>query len=429
MSRTAEIINVGTELLLGDIVNTNGAFLAKELAAAGIEVFHQTVVGDNPGRLRQAVELALSRSDILITTGGLGPTFDDLTKETVCGCMGKELALHQPSYEHIRHFYEEILRRPMPENVKKQAMLPLDGVVLPNHNGTAPGVIVPWRKKAAVLLPGPPQEMEAMFRESVLPWLRGEGGEVILSHNLHFYGIGEAQLEEENREWFLSLGNPSVAPYCKKGECLLRVTASADTHEQAQALIKPVIARLKERYGSLLYGVDCGSLQGEAVRRLREKGLHVATAESCTGGYIAKRITEIEGSSAVFEYGIVSYSNQVKEHLLGVSPETLKKYTAVSEQTAREMAAGVRRLSGAEIGVSVTGLAGNTPDPDGKPNGLVYVGVDCDGYQEVAQLHLARGYGNDERENIRYLAASHALHLVLKACDIMGKEGSCDFSF
>lgn len=243
-----------------------------------------------------------------------------------------------------------------------------------------------------------------------------ENREMICSHDLHFYGIEEERLKKENEEWFSSLKDLTITFYPKKGECLLCVTACGNSETKAEGLIEPVISRMKEKYGDALYGIDCGSLQGEVVRRLKEKGLHVATAESCTGGYIAKRITEIDGSSGVFEYGIISYSNRVKQQLLGVLPETLEQYTAVSPQTAREMAAGIRRLSGAEIGVSVTGLAGNTPDPDGKPNGLVYVGIDCDNYKEVAELHLAQGYG-DDREHIRYLAASHALSLVLKACD------------
>ena len=242
---------------------------------------------------------------------------------------------------------------------------------------------------------------------------------IILSHSLHFYGVEEARLEKDG-EWINSQSGLSAELFPQKGECRLRVTASEDTGEESEIRMNLVISHLKKKYGSQFYGIDCGSLQGEAVRRLREKGLHIATAESCTGGYIAKRITEIDGSSTVFEYGIVSYSNRVKEQLLGVSPETLEKYTAVSEQTAREMAAGVRRLSGAEIGVSVTGLAGNTPDPDGKPNGLVYVGVDCDNFREVAELHLAGGDGKNEREHIRYLAASHALYLALKACGSLG---------
>lgn len=241
--------------------------------------------------------------------------------------------------------------------------------------------------------------------------------ERLCSHDLHFYGIEAARLKEENKEEFSSFKDITMSFYPQKGECLLHIAAEGDS-EAAEEKMSAVITLLKEKYGDALYGIDCGSLQGEVVRRLKEKGLHVATAESCTGGYIAKRITEINGSSEVFEYGIVSYSNRVKQQLLGVLPETLEQYTAISPQTAQEMAAGVRRLSGAEIGVSVTGLAGSTPDPDGKPNGLVYVGLDCDNYKEVAELHLAQGYG-DDREHIRYLAASHALNLVLKACDFL----------
>lgn len=414
MNNSAEILCIGTEILLGNIVNTNSQVISEGLAELGINVYRHTVVGDNPERLREALEAAFARSDIVVTTGGLGPTYDDLSKETVAAYFGLPLELHEPSAKAIKCFFEGI-DRPMTENNLKQAMMPRGCTVLENRSGTAPGAIIEGGGKLAVLLPGPPREMLPMFRAQVVPHLAGLSGHVLRSHSIYFFGIGESALEAELREKIEQMQNPTVAPYAKDGEVMLRVTAYAKIAGEAEQLMQPVVAELCERYPQYVYGVDVDNLQTAAVHALAAAGLTVAVAESCTGGYIAKRITEVPGSSEVFGCGVVSYANSTKEKLLGVSHQTLERYGAVSPQTAQEMADGVRRVSGADIGISTTGIAG----PDGgsaeKPVGLVYVGISREGKTDAVKLTLARGYSDGERELIRYLAASHALNLIRKS--------------
>lgn len=410
---SAEILCIGTEILLGNIVNTNSAELSRGLAELGINMYHHTVVGDNPERLRDALETAFSRNNIVITTGGLGPTYDDLSKETIAAYFGCKLVLHEPSVKALKAFFSR-LGCEMTENNLKQAMMPEGCVVLDNHNGTAPGAIIERDGKVAVMLPGPPREMAPMFREQVMPWLAKRSDRVFRSHCVYFFGIGESSLEARLRDEMESMKNPTLAPYAKDGEVMLRVTASASTEALAETMMVPVIDMLQQRFGELIYGVDVDNLQTAAVTLLREKGLKVAAAESCTGGYVAKRITEVAGSSDVFECGVVSYANGVKEKLLGVNSATLERYGAVSPETAREMADGVRALSGADIGVSLTGIAGPGGGSDEKPVGLVYVGISSPWHNQVKELRLARGY-DAERDLIRYLASSHALSLVMQA--------------
>lgn len=420
--RSAEILCIGTEILMGDIVNTNAAYIAKELAGLGINVYHQSVVGDNPQRLREALELAFSRADIVITTGGLGPTYDDLSKETIAAFFGRELVMDQESLHRIEcHFLRQ--NRPMTENNKKQAMMPQGCIIFPNNNGTAPGCAIEGtgeqQGKTAIMLPGPPREMKPMFEESVKPFLLKDSDTRLVSHTMHFFGIGESMLESLLRDLMEHSLNPTVAPYAKTGEVQLRVTARVQNGEDAEALLQPVMEKIKEQVGGYLYGIDVGNLQTAAVHALKTNGLHVAVAESCTGGYVAKRLTDVSGASEVFECGVVTYSNRMKHHLLGVSQQTLDTFGAVSEETAREMAAGVRRLSGAEIGISVTGNAGPEPS-EGKEVGLVYIGVDSLEMSRVFMLQVNRR-DQDARETIRYLASSHALSLILKAVDAMAK--------
>lgn len=420
--RSAEILCIGTEILMGDIVNTNAAYIAKELAGLGINVYHQSVVGDNPQRLREALELAFSRADIVITTGGLGPTYDDLSKETIAAFFGRELVMDQESLHRIEcHFLRQ--NRPMTENNKKQAMMPQGCIIFPNNNGTAPGCAIEGtgeqQGKTAIMLPGPPREMKPMFEESVKPFLLKDSDTRLVSHTMHFFGIGESMLESLLRDLMEHSLNPTVAPYAKTGEVQLRVTARVQNGEDAEALLQPVMEKIKEQVGGYLYGIDVGDLQTAAVHALKVNGLHVAVAESCTGGYVAKRLTDVSGASEVFECGVVTYSNRMKHHLLGVSRQTLDTFGAVSEETAREMAAGVRRLSGAEIGISVTGNAGPEPS-EGKEVGLVYIGVDSLEMSRVFMLQVNRR-DQDARETIRYLASSHALSLILKAVDAMAK--------
>ena len=419
---SAEILCIGTEILMGDIVNTNAAYIAKELAGLGINVYHQSVVGDNPQRLREALELAFSRADIVITTGGLGPTYDDLSKETIAAFFGRELVMDQESLHRIEcHFLRQ--NRPMTENNKKQAMMPQGCIIFPNNNGTAPGCAIEGtgeqQGKTAIMLPGPPREMKPMFEESVKPFLLKDSDTRLVSHTMHFFGIGESMLESLLRDLMEHSLNPTVAPYAKTGEVQLRVTARVQNGEDAEALLQPVMEKIKEQVGGYLYGIDVGDLQTAAVHALKVNGLHVAVAESCTGGYVAKRLTDVSGASEVFECGVVTYSNRMKHHLLGVSQQTLDTFGAVSEETAREMAAGVRKLSGAEIGISVTGNAGPEPS-EGKEVGLVYIGVDSLEMSRVFMLQVNRR-DQDARETIRYLASSHALSLILKAVDAMAK--------
>lgn len=411
--KSAEILCIGTELLMGNTVNTNATYIAKGLAQNGINVYHQAVVGDNPQRLKESLDLAFSRSDIVITTGGLGPTYDDLSKETIAAWFGKELVLHEDSLRHIEDFFQR-LGREMTANNRKQAMMPQDCTVFPNPNGTAPGCAIEKDGKVAFMLPGPPREMRPMFDNYVIPYLQKDSDTVLVSKMIHLFGIGESMLEHKLHDVMVESSNPTLAPYAKEGEVQLRVTARVRRDEDAEAILQPMMDKVSEIAGEFIYGIDIGDLQTAAVTRLKEKGLHVATAESCTGGYVSKRLVDVDGVSEVFDCGVCSYSNDIKEKVLGVSHDTLVAYGAVSEQTAREMAAGIRKLSGAEIGVATTGIAGPGGGTPEKPVGLVYVAVDSDKYSEVLKLNIP-SRSDDAREYIRYIASSHALHLVWKA--------------
>ena len=411
-NRSAEILCIGTEILMGDIVNTNAAYIAKELAGLGINLYHQSVVGDNPVRLREALELAFSRADIVITTGGLGPTYDDLSTETIAAYFGRNLVVHQPSMEALEAYF---VRRgiEMTENNRKQAMMPEGCQVFDNPNGTAPGCAIEGDGKVAIMLPGPPREMKPMFDHWVVPYLTRGNTTRLVSHNLHFFGIGESNLESKLHDLMTGSLNPTVAPYAKTGEVMLRVTARVEGDQDPEAIMAPAMARIMEEAGEFLYGIDVGDLQTAAVRALTEKGLEAAVAESCTGGLVAQRLTQVPGASQVFHCGIVSYSGEMKEKLLGVSAETLQKEGAVSAQTAREMAAGVRRLSGAAIGAAVTGNAGPTAQ-DNQPVGRVYVAVDSPWFSQVLTLDIRRT-DEDARAYIRHVASSNALNLIRQA--------------
>lgn len=408
----AEILCVGTELLLGDIVNTNAAFLARQLAQAGVAVYHQAVVGDNDSRLREALSQALEQNDLVVLTGGLGPTYDDMTKETVADYFGLPMEENKEALEQIKAFFARI-DRPMTDNNKKQALVPKGAQVLQNHHGTAPGVWVERDGKAAILLPGPPREMQPMFLESVLPRLQSRTGQVILSHTLHLFGMGESQAEQLLRPLMLASQNPTLAPYAKDGEVQLRVTARASNAQEAEQLMAPLLEQVPKLLGpEKIYGLDVGTLQNALVQALTKASRTIAVAESCTGGLLAKRITEIPGASQVFGFGAVTYSCEAKERMLGVSGETLSGVGAVSAEAAREMAAGVRALSGADIGLSVTGNAGPASS-EGKPVGLVYIGVASPAGVRHLELHLDRGRP-DDREMIRVLSSSHALYQALQ---------------
>ena len=411
----AEIICIGTEVLIGDIINTNGAFLARQLAALGIDIYHQTVVGDNVKRLRDSLHLALSRADMVITTGGLGPTYDDLTKKTIADYFGLGMEMHAPSVEKIKTLYRSLNRKMTPNNLL-QAEVPQGAMVFFNETGFAPGVAVKSQGKTVIMLPGPPNEMQPMFLQQVVPYLSADTDSVILSKTVNVFGLGESKVEDMLRDIMTSGTNPTIAPYAKQGEVQVRVRAKAENEAAAEALMQPVIEEIRQRLGDAIYGIDADSLQNALVAALKEKTLKAAVAESCTGGGVSRAITDVPGSSAVFECGLCTYSNTMKQKLLGVSRETLDKYGAVSEQTAQEMARGARTVSGADIAVGVTGIAGPDGGTDEKPVGLVYIAVDSDAYSRTKRLTLSRGHKND-RSFIRSFATMHALYLLLTAAN------------
>lgn len=407
----AQILCVGTELLLGDVVNTNAAEIARLLAGLGIGVYRQTVVGDNPDRLAAALTEALGESDAVILTGGLGPTYDDLTKQTVARCFGRELVLHPEEEARLRTFFERSGAK-MTENNLQQAMLPEGCIVLENHNGTAPGCILEKDGKAAILLPGPPREMRPMLQGQVADYLRRRSGQVLKSRTLNFFGIGESALENAVREEISQMTDPTVAPYAKPGEVQLRITAAGKDAHECEEKIAPVEAALREKFAKYCYGAEWQSLQEAVVKTFRKEKRTLAAAESCTGGLVASRIVEIPGASDMFGCGIVSYWEETKKAVLGVSQKTLEEKTAVSCECALEMAHGVQRLSGADVAVATTGYAG----PGGEKVGLVYVAAVGMGRELVRELHLARGR-EDDRETIRLMASSWALRLALMLLD------------
>ena len=409
---TAEILCVGTEILLGDIVNTNATYISQKLAEKGINVFHHSVVGDNPERLEKSLAIAVDRSDLVITTGGLGPTYDDLTKEIISRHFGRRLVQDAGAMRDLEGYFSH---RDMTENNKKQAMIPEGGIVLANHNGTAPGVVIEDPAgapvKTVIMLPGPPREVRSIWEEEVEPYLAGRTNEVIVSHTVKLFGIGESTMDAMLHDYLVSHTNPTVAPYAKDGECFLRITGKAESREAAEALCAPVVKEVAQRLEKHVYGIDVPNLETALVRYLKEKGLTVACAESFTGGLIAKRITDIAGASDVLGYGLCTYSNDAKEKLLGVRPETIAEYGAVSEDTAREMAEGLRALSGADIAVATTGVAG--PDPsEGKAVGTCYIAVSSSRGTTVTAPNMFYRHHTDARELIRFYGASHALNLV-----------------
>lgn len=408
----AEILCVGTEILLGDIVNTNAQYLSEQLSLLGINVFHETVVGDNPERLSECLDIALARCDMVITTGGLGPTYDDLTKETIARKFGKKLVLDADSLARIERFFDR-LGREMTENNRKQAYLPEGAEIFANDWGTAPACAISNGEKTAIMLPGPPREMKPIFEHCVRPYLMRFTDGVIVSHSIRIYGEGESAVETRLRDMMTGMKNPTVAPYAKTGEVLLRVTAKARDREQAEQMLEAPMREIFSIYGDKIYGVDVESMQQAAFEALRERGLKVASAESCTGGKFGQLLTAIPGASEVYDCGVISYANSIKHRLLGVSEQTLAQFGAVSEQCAREMAEGVRVLGGADIGVSITGIAGPGGGTPEKPVGTVYVG--CADSRGCAVRRLTLGRGGDERELVRDCAVLAAFDMVRRA--------------
>ena len=409
----AEILCIGTELLLGNIVNTNAAYLSEQLARLGINVYHHTVVGDNAERLKDALHIAVNRADFVIMTGGLGPTYDDLSKETVSNYFNRQLVLHQPSFQKLQEFYAARGVKMQPNN-EKQAWQPEGAVIFTNHSGTAPGIAIEEGNKIAIMLPGPPRELKLMFESEVLPYLQKFSDHIIVSRDLRLFGIGESQVETMLRDIMTGSTNPTLAPYAKEGEVMLRITASATTAEEGYALMEPMMAQIEPVIGPYLYGIDVPDLQTALVNYLLEHNITVSVAESCTGGLVSKSITDIPGCSSVYPGGVCSYSNEMKMKWLGVKEETLAAYGAVSEQTALEMAQGIRLATGSDFGLSTTGIAGPGGGSDEKPVGLVYMAVAGEHCQRVEKVIIRYGE-RTSRDMIRQRSAKHALHLLLQA--------------
>lgn len=400
----AEILSVGTEILLGDIVNTNSQYLAQELASLGIDVYYQGTVGDNENRLLGCFEESLKRSDIVIATGGLGPTNDDITKEVAAKFFNQKLELHEPSWDKIQKYFER-LGRVATANNKKQAYFPKEAIILENNNGTAPGAIFNKDNKIIIVLPGPPREMKLMFDKSVKPYLLSLTDDILLSKTIRTFGIGESTLESEVIDIINKQTNPTVAPYAKEMEAILRITAKAKTEEEAELLIDPVLNEIKSRVGDFIYGEGETTLEEVVAKLLVEKKLTIAVAESCTGGMVSSSLINYPGISQVFMEGCVTYSNEAKMRRLGVKKDTLETYGAVSEETAREMAEGVSKMLNTNIGLSTTGIAGPEGGTDEKPVGLVYVGIYINGKTIVKKYDFS-----GDRARIRLATTKNLLN-------------------
>lgn len=408
MSHTVEILSVGTELLLGNIANLDAQILSQGLSALGLNVYWHTVVGDNPQRAKEAVSLAKARADIIITTGGLGPTCDDLTKNVLAEAFGKKLVYDEGSAQRIKSYFQRT-GRTMTENNLQQAMLPEGCTILENDWGTAPGCAFEAEGVHVIMLPGPPSECRPMFQYRAVPYLQQFSEGVIASHTLKLFGIGESQMEAQLREQMNTMQNPTLAPYAKEGECELRATAKAATQEEAQALLLPTVEQVKALFGPLVYGVDVPSLEYVVLEGLKARRLTLGCAESCTGGLIAKRITDVPGASQVFKGGIVSYTNAVKANVLHVPEELLKQFGAVSAQVALAMARGARTALGCDLAVSSTGVAGPDKDDRGNDVGTAFVAIATPEGEYVRALHLGT---RPMRERLRTQIAHHAFDLA-----------------
>ena len=403
----AEIISVGTELLLGSTINTDAADVAVLLSEYGIDVYWQTVVGDNPGRLMDAVRRARDRADLIITTGGLGPTCDDLTKSALAEAFGMKLELDRGEEAWLRDIWKKRGNRELAPNNLQQVWLPEGSTALRNDWGTAPGCYFERDGVRVIMLPGPPRELRPLLEHRVRPILAELSNAVIASHNIHFFGIGESEMEYRLRDYMQELNNPTLAPYAKTGECLVRVTAKAETLERAEEMMAPVIERVKGIFGDLVYAVDGLNLAEHTVKLLIEKGVTIAAAESCTGGELEKRITDIPGASATLKGGVVVYTNEAKHLLLGIPMETIEGYGAVSFEVAAELAERVRRKLGADLGVGVTGLAG--PDGDGVHEvGTVFLSLSDGKRTWVREKHLT----NRDRATVRLQACQNVFDMV-----------------
>ena len=405
----AEIISIGTELLLGDIVNSNAQFLGQELAALGIEMYYQQVVGDNEERILHAFKEAYNRCDIIITTGGLGPTDDDLTKEMAAKYFNKRLFEDKESLENLQEYFK-FRKRKMTTNNLKQALIPEGATAIKNNNGTAPGVIIEENNKIMIILPGPPKEMKPMFEEDIKPYLKSKSDSVIISKMIKILGIGESAVAETVKDLMESQSNPTIAPYAKEIGVILRITAKAENEAAALKLIEPLEIEIKNILGENVYATEDISIEDVVAKLLIENKYTVSTAESCTGGMIASTLINYPGISEVFMEGAVTYSNEAKHKRLGVKNETLEKYGAVSEETAREMAIGIAKKANTDVSIVTTGIAGPGGGTEEKPVGLVYIGVYVKGKVKV-EKHIFKG----NRSKVRNQATITALD-ILRRC-------------
>ena len=404
----AEILAVGTELLMGQIVNTNAQYITKRLNDVGVNVYYHSVVGDNPNRLKECLLLALSRADVVITTGGLGPTKDDITKETIADILGMKLVRHEETYKNIRCFFERVNRKMMNNNTK-QADIPEGCIIVPNNNGTAPGCIIEKDGKTIIMFPGPPKEMIPMFEETIYPYFEKKTGQIIGSRMLKVFGIGESEMEMKILDLIEAQSNPTIAPYVSQGEVVIRVTARSKNYQEALEMINPVIEKIRERLGSNLYALDGETLEQTVAQLLIENNISISTVESCTGGMLASKLVNIPGISKVFENGFITYSNQSKIDVLGVSPDIIDTYGAVSKETALELVKCLVKKTGARAGVSITGIAGPDGGTPEKPAGSVYIAISLDGEVDVIELKL-----NGDRDRVRHMACLNALNMLRK---------------
>ncbi len=405
MNLSAEIIAVGTEILLGEITNTDAVTVARALSELGINAYYQTVVGDNPDRLYDAIMAAKSRADIIITTGGLGPTFDDLTKQIAAKAFNKKLILSEKELARIESYFASRGRK-MTENNARQAYLPEGCTVFENDWGTAPGCAIEDNGKLLIMLPGPPRECGPMVRQRMVPYLKKLSGSHLVSHSIRIYGMGESEVESHIKEFAETMDNPTLAPYAKDGEVLLRVTGKASSEEEADAITQPVIEKVCALLGDVVYGVDVPSLHAAAFRLLREKKLTLSTAESCTGGLCANLITDLPGSSEVFYGGICAYTNETKMKMLGISKELLETHGAVSRETAEALSRAACQRFGTDAGIGVTGYADPNSGDGKNPGGTVYVSVTLRGKTVSSKIYqpqsraLAKSRAAQEAFNI-----------------------------
>ncbi|MBW6411478.1 competence/damage-inducible protein A [Clostridium weizhouense] len=401
-----EIIAVGTEILLGDIINSNAQYLAKQLALLGLDMYNQQVVGDNEERILKAFDDAFKRSDIVITTGGIGPTKDDMTKEVAAKYFNKKLIAHEESIEKIKRYFKT-MGKEMPESNLKQGLYPENSIVIENNNGTAPGTIIEENNKIMIIMPGPPNEMKPMFENSVMPYLKAKSDTTLVSRTIKIIGIGESSVAEKIQDLIDKQTNPTIAPYAKEGEVTLRVTAKAGNENKALKLIEPVIKEIQDRLGENIYTIGEEPIEEVVSKMLIDKKLTISTAESCTGGMIAAKLVSYPGVSEVFLEGCVTYSNEAKHSRLNVSTDTLDKYGAVSYETAKEMAEGVAKTSNTDVSIVTTGVAGPGGGTDEKPVGLVYIGLYIKGKVSV-EKHIFKG----DRNKVRTQATIRGLDMV-----------------